>query len=82
MTRYLLVNVFMLYVDVVKRGQDSGGIKEGDPGALAGVLWSLLHGVAMLIIENQIRPYAEGPEGVENVTRFAIQLLYEGIGRL
>lgn len=75
-------NVYRLYVEVVKRGQDRGAIRDGDPTALAGVLWSLLHGVAMLIIENQIRPYAEGPEGAENVTRFAIQMLYEGLGRI
>ncbi|HEV2580106.1 MAG TPA: TetR/AcrR family transcriptional regulator [Ktedonobacteraceae bacterium] len=75
-------NVYRLYIAVVKRGQESGAIREGDPAALAGVLWSVLHGVAMLIIENQIRPYAEGPEGIDNVTRFAIQMLYDGLGRI
>jgi AcrR family transcriptional regulator len=73
--------VFSLYVEVVKRGQESGSIIDGDPGGLAGVLWSLLHGVAILVIENQIRPYAEGPEGIEGVTHYSVQLLYEGLGR-
>lgn len=73
--------VFKLYAEVIRRGQESGSIIEGDPGALAGVLGSLLHGVAGLIIENQIRAYAEGPAGIENVTRFSIQLLYNGLGR-
>ena len=73
--------VFMLYVGVVQRGQERGSIIEGDPGALAGVLWSLLHGVAMLMIENQMRPYTDAPEGVENITRFSVQLHYQGLGR-
>ncbi len=73
--------VFKLYAEVVKRGQERGSIIDGDPRALAGVLWSLLHGVAMLTIENQIGPYISGADGVERVTRFSIQLLYEGLGR-
>ena len=73
--------VFMLYKAVVQRGQDRGSIIDGDPGALAAVLWSLLHGVAMLMIEKQMRPYTDEPEGVENMTRFSVQLLYQGLGR-
>jgi AcrR family transcriptional regulator len=73
--------VFKLYVEVVKRGQEEGRMIDGDPGALAGVLWSLLHGVAMLTIENQMRPYTDGPDGAEQVTRFSVQMLYEGLGR-
>ena len=73
--------VFKLYVEVVKQGQERGDIIDGDPGALAGVLWSLLHGVTMLTIENQMRPYTDGPEGAEMVTRFGVQMLYAGLGR-
>jgi AcrR family transcriptional regulator len=73
--------VFICYVEVVKRGQERGSIIEGDPYALAGVLWSLLHGVAMLTIENQMRPYTDGLDGAERVTRFSVQMLYEGLGR-
>jgi len=73
--------VFMSYMEVVKRGQEEERIIDGDPGALAGVLWSLLHGVAMLTIENQMRPYTDGPDGAERVTRFSVQMLYEGLGR-
>ncbi len=73
--------VFMLYIEVIKRGQEQGSIIDVDPGALAGVLWALLHGVAMLTIEHQMRPYTDGPDGVENVTRFSVQMLYEGLGR-
>lgn len=73
--------VFKLYAEVVQRGQEKKRIIDGDPGALAGVLWSLLHGVAILIIENQLRPYADEPQGVEGMIRLSIQLLYDGLGR-
>jgi AcrR family transcriptional regulator len=42
--------VYRLYIEVVRRGQERGKIVDGDPAALAGVLWSVLHGLAMLII--------------------------------
>jgi AcrR family transcriptional regulator len=73
--------VYGLYVEVVKHGQESGKIVEGDPAALAGVLWSVLHGLAILIIENQMRPYADGPDGAERVTRYTIEVLYGGLAR-
>lgn len=73
--------VYRLYAEVIRHGQERGKIVDGDPAALAGVLWSVLHGLAMLIIENQMRPYADGPEGTERVTRYAIEVLYEGFAR-
>jgi AcrR family transcriptional regulator len=74
-------SVYRLYAEVIKSGQERGKIVDGDPNALAGVLWSVLHGLAMLIIENQMRPYADGPEGTERVTRYTIELLYRGFAR-
>ena len=74
-------SVYRLYAEVIRRGQESGKIVDGDPTALAGVLWSVLHGLAMLIIENQMRPYADGPEGTERVTRYTIEVLYGGFVR-
>ncbi len=35
----------------------------------------------MLTIENQMSPYTDGPDGAERVTRFSVQMLYEGLGR-
>ena len=71
-------SVYRLYAEVIRSGQERGKIVNGDPTALAGVLWSVLHGLAMLIIENQMRPYADGPEGTERVTRYTIEVLYGG----
>ena len=73
--------VYRLYADVIRRGQEREKIVEGDPAALAGVLWAVLHGLAMLIIEQQMRPYADGPEGSKRVTRYTIEILYGGLAR-
>jgi len=37
--------------------------------------------ICFLSIENQMRPYTDGPDGAERVTRFSVQMLYEGLGR-
>ena len=73
--------VYRLYTEVLRHGQERGKIVDGDPTALAGVLWSVLHGLAMLIIEQQMRPYADGPEGTERVTRYTMEVLYGGLAR-
>lgn len=74
-------DVYNVYTEAIRLGQEEGAIIEGNPAALAGVLWSLLHGVAMLTIENQMRPYADGQEGAERMARFSAHLLYDGLKR-
>jgi AcrR family transcriptional regulator len=74
-------SVYRLYTEVIRNGQEQGKIVDGDPTALAGVLWSVLHGLATLIIENQMSPYADGPEGTERVTRYTIEVIYRGFAR-
>jgi AcrR family transcriptional regulator len=74
-------SVYRLYTEVIRSGQERGKIVDSDPTALAGVLWSVLHGLATLIIDNQMRPYADGPEGTERVTRYTIEILYRGFAR-
>ncbi|MBD2066122.1 TetR/AcrR family transcriptional regulator [Leptolyngbya sp. FACHB-671] len=72
--------VYQLFVDVVRAGQAQARIREGDPGELASVIWSMLHGMATLIIENQTRPYTDTPIGVERMIHMCTQMLYEGLG--
>lgn len=73
--------VYHFYAKIIRHGQVSGKIVDGDPAALAGVFWSALHGLAMLIIEKQMSPYIDGPEGIEHFTRYTIQTLYDGFAR-
>jgi AcrR family transcriptional regulator len=73
--------VYHLYVEIIQRGQEHGQVIAGDPRALASVLWSMLHGLAMLTIEHQMRPYTDGPEGIDRIALFSMQILYDGLGR-
>lgn len=76
-----LKEVYRFYIEVVSRGQAQGKVIDGDPCELASVIWSLLHGAAMLLIEHQMRPYADGTTGVERMVRLCTQTLYTGLGR-
>jgi AcrR family transcriptional regulator len=71
--------LYRLYVAIIKRGQEKGQIVAFAPDALAGVFWSLLHGTAMLMIENQMRAVTDEPDGVENAIRISVQMLYDGM---
>ncbi len=71
--------VYRIYTAVIGRGQEQGKLVAGDLGVLAGVFWSALHGLAILIIEKQLSSYADGPEGTERVTRYTIEVLYHGL---
>lgn len=76
-----LKEMYRFYIEVVKRGQEQGKVIDGDPCELASVVWSLLHGTAMLLIEHQMRPYADGPTEIERMVRLCTQTLYTGLGR-
>jgi hypothetical protein len=54
-------------------------VRAGDPQALAFVLWSLLHGLAMLLVDRQLpAPVANLP--IDAVVEHATNVLVEGLG--
>ena len=71
--------VYRVYRDVIRTGQEVGEIRSGDANAFAGVLWSLMHGLAMLIIDHQVTPYAEGKRGIERFVNYSIHTLLNGM---
>jgi AcrR family transcriptional regulator len=68
-----------LFITMVEEGQAQGRVRPGNSGELAGVIWSLLHGMAVLIIENQTRPYTNEAAGVERMIQTCTKVLYEGL---
>jgi AcrR family transcriptional regulator len=73
--------VSKLFITIVEEGQAQGLVRSGNSGELASVIWSLLHGMAVLIIEGQTRPYTNEPAGVERMIQTCTKVLYEGLGR-
>lgn len=71
--------VYRIYSSLIRAGQESGEFSEGDPNAIAGVFWSLIHGMATLVIDDQITPYAQGDQGIEQIVGFGIRTLISGM---
>jgi AcrR family transcriptional regulator len=70
---------FTITVDVIQRGQTGEVIVVGDPVYLTVVAWSLMHGLAMLLIENQIPEARENDDVVEELLQRCMQQLYDGL---
>lgn len=71
--------VYRIYSGVIRAGQEAGEIGQGDPNALAGVFWALMHGMATLIIDNQVSPYAEGDEGITRFVLSGVNTIFQGM---
>lgn len=66
-------------IGVIAEGQQRGVFVKGDPTLIALTVWSLVHGMAILIIERQYPPEkTEGP-ALQKTLDTALQHLIEGI---
>lgn len=68
---------FWQIAEVIRRGQEQHLITERDPNEQTFVLWSTIHGLAMLLVENQIP--AEYTADIEQTVRMFIQTLRKGL---
>lgn len=64
-------------VNVIVVGQTAGVVSLGDPRQLAWVAWSLVHGLAMLLIDNQL-PISD-ETAIASIASLATQTLIQGI---
>jgi hypothetical protein len=69
-------NAFQALVDALAALQRHGIVRKDEPVLLARFVWAVVHGVAMLGIDGQLRE----PGGVEELIRYAIARLRTGIG--
>ena len=69
---------FAVMEKAIASGQTLGKIKAGDPRQLAWVAWSLVHGLALLLIDHQLPITAE--PAIANLIEVATQSLIYGIG--
>jgi Tetracyclin repressor-like, C-terminal domain len=74
------LTAFNLLADIVKAGQNGGGIIEGDSRHLAMVGWAAVHGFSMLLIEDQIRYCIQDADSQQLMTLLAITF-YRGVER-
>jgi len=71
---------FNLLVDMIRAGQASGGISEGDPQLLALAGWSMVHGLSMLLIEDQVR-LTVGERAAEPLARALADIYLFGVAK-
>ncbi len=72
---------FHLLLGIIQRGQEQGQFVDVDPEQLAKTVWSLVHGLATLIIEEQFPVDRSDRIALEHITRTSLRLVYTGIER-
>jgi hypothetical protein len=65
---------------IIAEGQASGALREGDPMQLALVLWSSMHGLAVLLIEGQLGRFDRPLEG-EKLASLISGWIFQGIAK-
>ncbi len=71
------LKAFGVLVEIIAGAQAAGQVRPGEPQPLAWVAWSLVHGLAMLVIERQLPLMDEA--SVVAFTELATQSLVEGL---
>jgi AcrR family transcriptional regulator len=72
---------FSRVIQVVERGQAQREIGPGDSANLSMVAWTQIHGIAMLLIEDQLPGVKGDPQAVAGLIAHCMRTLYVGLGR-
>jgi AcrR family transcriptional regulator len=70
---------FGILIAAIQVEQAAGRCIHGNPEKLALVMWSLFHGMAMLLLENQIPMVQREPGGVKGFVSESLDRLVEGL---
>jgi len=79
--REAAVAAWTILTEAVRDCQRAGGIRGGDSAELAFVLWCLVHGLSVLVVDEQLPPAVRQAIPLERLTEHAARLLLEGLGR-
>jgi AcrR family transcriptional regulator len=72
---------FHLLLGIIQRGQELGQFAAVDPELLAKTVWSMVHGLATLIVEDQFPLDTANRAEVEQLTQRSLELVYTGLER-
>jgi AcrR family transcriptional regulator len=62
-------SVFDLAVQAIRAGQDTGEIPAGNPASMGLVWWSMLHGVASLVVDGQMERAGVRDDAIDDFAR-------------
>ncbi len=71
--------VFDLLCSSIRAAQSDGGIAAGDPARMGMVAWSMLHGVAALIVDGQMERAGVRDEQIDEFARRVARTAYAGL---
>lgn len=74
-------NAFGLQVHIIQEGQKAGELRDQPAMDLALAAWSLVHGLASLLVDRQLEQSLAAAGGVEALARSQIRLLFAGLAR-
>ena len=69
-----------LLTTAIRECQRAGRIRAGDPEQLGFVLWALIHGLAVLVVDEQLPPAVVRAYPVEHLASHATDVLLAGLG--
>lgn len=72
-------SAFDVLLSLVERGQAAGTIVPADPIQLVLSTWSMIHGLAVLLLENQMLMVITDPEGISALIQHCVVSLQDGI---
>ncbi len=70
---------FGLLVEVIAECQAAGQVRRGDPQALAVAAWSIVHGLAALLVDGKLKDHAASPAAAERLARTVTDLFMQGL---
>jgi AcrR family transcriptional regulator len=65
-------------IDCIRACQEAGLVQEGDPMSLALSAWSVVHGLATLLIEKQLAPYSKVKD-TAGIAKMVVRQFYHGL---
>jgi AcrR family transcriptional regulator len=70
---------FALLVQTITDGQAAGQVRGGDPVELAVAAWSIVHGLAALLVDGKLKDHVRSPAEAERLAGRVIELFMLGL---
>ncbi|MBD2463419.1 TetR/AcrR family transcriptional regulator [Oscillatoria sp. FACHB-1407] len=69
----------LILCNIILRGQEQGIIQPGNSKAIFSVFWSTMHGLTMLLLEQQMQEVVDDPSRLEPLIQLSIHALCHGL---
>lgn len=74
-------HTFGLLVQAITECQEAGQVRSGDAQVLAVAAWSIVHGLAALLVDGKLKSHAGSPAAAEQLARTVTDLFMQGLAQ-